>query len=155
MRARCLSAARLNSVSLTELLSVCRSVRPSVCPPVASANPAQLGTAPACLPPSPPVPPRPSVPVCPGPARVKLHRHDRGKKGEKRAEKKEKRGKRERKRYSQSSTRPLRCSLSPLSPTLSGCRSIRAAPSCCRGSLTSSATRWMQALPVDSFKIKP
>lgn len=129
-------------LSLTELPSVCLSVRLSV-PPVASANPAQLGSAPARLPPRP----RPG----PGPSRVKLHLHGGGKKGKKKRGNQEKR---ERKRYSQSSTRPLRCSLS-LSATLSLCRSTRAAPSCCRCALTSSGTHGTQALPVAPFKIKP
>ena len=85
MRARCLSAARLNSV-LFNGAPVCLPPRPSVRLSVRRSLPQTQPSSARHRPVS--LPPRPSVPMCPGPARVKLHRHDRGKKGEKRAEKK-------------------------------------------------------------------
>lgn len=144
----CLTSAVL---LLAELLPVWLSVRRSVCLSAGrfrKPSPARHNTglppslSPACM--------SRAAPVLPG-QRFDYVMEGRGerKKGEKGM-----REKGERKRYSQSSNRPLRCSLSPV-PTLCVCRSIRAAPSCCRCSMTSSSTRQTPSLPVRSFEIKP
>lgn len=145
----CASVSNINSIVISGA-SVCLALRPSVCPPVASANPAQLGTTPACLRPCPQSVCHELPRFVPG----KLRLNDGGNREKKDGRKKGKREMGERKRYSQSSNRPLRCSLSPV-PTLCICRSIRAAPSCCRRSMTSSLTRRTPSLPDSSFKIKP
>lgn len=128
--------------------SVCLALRPSVRRSLPQTQPSSAQH-------------RPAPPPCPQSVCHELPRFVPSKasttrRREQRKERRKKKGMREmgeRKRYSQSSNRPLRCSLSPV-PTLCICRSIRAAPSCCRCSMTSSSTRRTPSLPVRSFEIK-